>query len=95
MRETDYNYKAKTKTNLKDTPNLDIEHKIEVFLDMTLPSNASQVQINETRKAFIAGLYQCFGDMMTISAMKEDFAEKEMDKYHTNINKCIKKYIKQ
>lgn len=78
---------------MKELPNLDIESKIDNFMEMTLPNNASQIQINEIRKAFIAGMCQSKCDIMYISTFEENSANDFLSTYVKNLNKIIDKYI--
>lgn len=75
------------------TNKINIEEQIEHFLEMILPDNASQVQINETRKAFVAGIFQGYQNVMAISELQEDNAEKELEYYSVELTKAITKYM--
>lgn len=68
------------------------ENELEIFLEAILPDNASQVQINETRMAFIGGLYQSTVHIMQLSNLQEDEAEKQLSLYLDDIQKLVKKY---
>lgn len=35
---------------------INLENEVEIFLEMVLPDHANSVQIDETRKAFLAGV---------------------------------------
>ena len=69
------------------------ESELEIFLESILPDNASQVQINETRMAFIGGLYQATVHIMQLSNLQEDEAEKQLSLYLDDIQKLVKKYV--
>ncbi len=72
---------------------LNAEQEVEHFLEMTLPDNASETQINETRKAFIAGMKNFYFHMMRLNFENESRAEKELDLYVKDIDILVKKYI--
>jgi len=74
---------------MKEIISIDVNEKVNKFLDMTLPKDASEIQIRETRKAFIAGMYQTKCDMLSISSLDEDFADDYMKEYTKNINKAV------
>lgn len=72
---------------------LTAEEEIESFLEVVLPANASQTQINEMRKAFISGMKNFYFHMMRLNYENESRAEKELELYVKEIDKLVKKYI--
>lgn len=78
---------------MRSKPNLDIQNSVDVFLEAILPDNASQIQINETKKAFIAGMFQARNDILKISSFEEKMAENALNKYCKELDTAIRKLI--
>ena len=77
---------------MKETPELDIDKKVEIFLVAVVPDDASHTQIKETRKAFIAGMWQSYIMVMGITTFtNEKEADKAMNKFAKDLKKAVDK----
>lgn len=63
-----------------------VEDLIQEYLNFTLPDNCSEVQRVETRKTFIAGMYQGYALLQNLVSSVVDDAK---------LNECHANYVQQ
>ena len=83
------NFQVKIKGKIMGTS---VNSKIVEYVSAVCPEDAGPIQILEIRKAFLGGMVQAYADILALTELSDDDAEKALLQYRDELAKLLEQF---